>query len=434
MLTSNFLTPDNFWVLPDDEGKAILHAIEKAKHSVDIIIYTIGGPHILDSLKAAKANGANIRVMVNGQFFIGHDPSNPRFAADYAMQSELLAAPGTGTVTFHFASRNFEITHQKTVIVDADGPNDQLADPAKVLILTGNLSAFTWPGSSDPGLAFWGNGYPKTGKGARDFGAEFKDPAIVSAVYQVFLSDFSCAAPNQTNGLLETTNGLVWSNGTTGIPPAKEGFYPSGGIYPYGDYSEGQIQGNVVKAFSDLINSASESLYIYTEEFSDEHFAQLIASVASKGVDVRLFMTAQKKNGAYQYKENYDILVQAGAKVRLIPKTNDYMYVHAKALIVDSAGSAPRAIISSQNFTPVSLQYNRELGVHIQGNAVQVLASTFASDWKLEGTYSWEDYGDSYQESDESDYHHYEKPAKSSSTGDTEPSPMPCGPFPSQSS
>ncbi len=107
------------WVEPDDSGKTVLGAIEKAKYSVDISIYELRGPRIPEALKTAKAKGVAIRIIYNGQFFAGSNPSDQRYDQQYAVTDELKSAPGDGSVFFHWSSNNFNITHQKTILIDA---------------------------------------------------------------------------------------------------------------------------------------------------------------------------------------------------------------------------------------------------------------------------------------------------------------------------
>ena len=96
----NAVSPASIWVEPDDCGKTVLEAVTNARQSVDIVIYEIGGPKILAALKSAKKNGADIRIMVNGQFFKGPDPDNGRYDQTYAMMTEPGAAAGDGRVDF----------------------------------------------------------------------------------------------------------------------------------------------------------------------------------------------------------------------------------------------------------------------------------------------------------------------------------------------
>ena len=70
-------------------------------------------------------------------------------------------------------------------------------------------------------------------------------------------------------------------------------------------------------------------------------------------------------------------LESAGVHVTLYPDTSTALYIHAKAIDVDST----TAFIGSQNFSTASLDYNRELGVITTSAAVVApLSDTLLSD------------------------------------------------------
>ena len=93
-VNQNAEVPLHVWTEPDDGGKTVLGAIESAIYSVDISIYELGGPKILDSLLTAKKNGARIRIMFNAQFFVGNDPSNEKYSQQFAIKAALEAGEG----------------------------------------------------------------------------------------------------------------------------------------------------------------------------------------------------------------------------------------------------------------------------------------------------------------------------------------------------
>jgi cardiolipin synthase A/B len=75
--------------------------------------------------------------------------------------------------------------------------------------------------------------------------------------------------------------------------------------------------------------------------------------------------------------EEEDVLISlasAGVDVRLM----EGLYIHAKTMIVDGA----TALIGSQNYTPTSLDQNRELGMVVeQGALVNRCLAIFERDW-----------------------------------------------------
>jgi phosphatidylserine/phosphatidylglycerophosphate/cardiolipin synthase-like enzyme len=403
------------WVEPDNCGKTVLGAIENAHYSVDISIYELGCPRILEALKTAKANEVDIRIMYNGQFFVGSNPSEQSYDQQYAVIDELTSAPGDGSVTFHWSSNNFNITHQKTILIDASKQGIALAahdlgDSATALVMTLNLSAFAWKMSkyggkcTDP-CQFWGPGYPDNGKGTRDFGVVVKDAELIAEIAAVFDSDFACDGSSVTNDLRsgptswpQRRDGLVWSNGTTGLPGFEVGQYPTDGAYP--DYDPDKSgtsidQGNARKAHLAVIDSAKKTLDIYNEEMNDSEIVEHIVTVAKRGVKVRVIMTAQIKESDdsgkpyYDFYWNFDRICKAGGQVRLFLNTDEFMYIHAKVLLADANQSDAYAFVGSQNISGASLNFNRELGLMLLGRDTDVLFKTFEQDWNVKGLIDW---------------------------------------------
>ena len=403
------------WVEPDDGGKTVLGAVESARYSVDISIYELGGPRILEALKTAKAKGVDIRIMYNGQFFAGSNPGDEHYDQQYAIMDELTSAPGDGSVTFHWSSNNFNITHQKTILIDAAKQGRALearalGETARALVMTLNLSAFAWRMSkyggecTDP-CQFWGPGYPDNGKGTRDFGVVIRDPELIAEITAVFDSDFACDGSSVTNDLMsvptswpQRSDGLVWSNGTTGLPGFEAGHYPTDGAYP--NYDPDKLgpsvdQGNARKAHLDVIDSANKTLDIYNEEMNDDEIVSHIVTAAENGVKVRVIMTAaiqvNEDTGKpyYNFYWNFDKICKAGGQIRLFPDTDEFMYIHAKVLVADANESEAYAFVGSQNISGNSLDFNRELGLILFGADTDALFKTFEHDWNVTGLIEW---------------------------------------------
>jgi phosphatidylserine/phosphatidylglycerophosphate/cardiolipin synthase-like enzyme len=79
---------------------------------------------------------------------------------------------------------------------------------------------------------------------------------------------------------------------------------------------------------------------------------------------------------ASEWRSAFSTLAGCGVSVHLYH--GQRYYIHAKLLIVDGQ----RALVSSQNLSTGSLQYNRELGIAVTNLAlVDQLAADFASDY-----------------------------------------------------
>ncbi|MBM83220.1 MAG: hypothetical protein CMJ78_21880 [Planctomycetaceae bacterium] len=368
-----------FWAEPDNKGQVVHEALVTAKHSIDIPIYEMGGPQIVDGLKTAKRNGVDIRIIFNGQFFAGPNKDNSRYDQVYAVKDALESAEGSGKVAVNWASNNFSITHQKTIIIDArqDGrllKESELPDTAKVLVLTMNLCPYAWmrtpetEGHSSKMVPLpwqlWGPTHPDIGFPIRDFGAPLTDPALIVKVASVFESDFQVAGHDVTNGLANSTNGLVWSNGTTGLAPAATGLYPSDGSYPAFHQSklgDGIDQGNSRDIHLAVIAAAQKTLIVHNEEMNDKQIVQHLVEPAERGVEVWALLTANTEfysgKHTYAFADNYQQLTKARAKVMLYPATAKTMYIHAKVLLADARTEDAIAYMESENISGNSLNF-----------------------------------------------------------------------------
>ncbi len=116
-----------------------------------------------------------------------------------------------------------------------------------------------------------------------------------------------------------------------------------------------------------LINSATKTLDVEGEEFSDTNqngVVLAVAAAAHRGVTVHVVVSNGNADA------NSDATVKAaGGHVVVTGPTSDSgtpsnPYIHAKAMVVDCvAGVCAKGFIGSENFTAGSLGYNRELGV-----------------------------------------------------------------------
>ena len=425
--------PDAY-ALPDD-GAQIVKAIDAATQTVDIVIYEIGGPNIVGqagspgALMRAVSRGVNVRIMVNGQWYNQYcysDTPQAQCATDdkvdwiYATQASLQAAAASasnpGSVQLNFANNNFQVTHQKTIIIDASDPNTgqplpvkQLPATAQALVSSGNLTSYDWGyrNTTTPATACGNSKCPEEWA-ARDFFVVETDPELIAAIAGVFVSDLYCGAVppstspsvTNTNNLLKTALPLTWSNGTTWPPtgggPAQYPAPPTS--YPWDLPAGAVVQGNAMERTYDLINSAKESIWIYNEEMNDPGTVAALVAQAEKGLDVRVMMTLNSK-----YAGAFTKLAKAGATIRLTQvdasqQDSKQLYIHAKMMLVDGTD----AFMGSENISTASLEFNRELGVMLTSRstglgyfqqsvpAIHTFMNTFLTDWNTSGYLQWD--------------------------------------------
>jgi len=122
-----------------------------------------------------------------------------------------------------------------------------------------------------------------------------------------------------------------------------------------------------------LLDAANRSLEVENEEMQDKEVEDHLIAAAKRGVDVRVVMSpSESKKDANAPGRNR--ISQGGVKVCLITKP----YIHAKLIIADGS----EAFVGSENFSPTSLNCNRELGILVNDSGILgVLSSTFDADW-----------------------------------------------------
>ena len=379
---------------PDDQGNALISLLGAATRSIDIVIYQINDPRIADNLLNRMAVGVNVRLVLDA-FDKSNFTVNSRFVESLrdSMVSQGIASD---KLQAHWASENFSITHQKSVIIDAVDATgrplspDGLPDSARVLISSGNFADDTFG-------PFWGS---------RNFYVTLADPAVVAEVARVFYSDFNCDGRSVTNELGESSI-LVWSNGSTNVFIDDKGLYPKSGIYypprfP-GDSADNlsmiqRDEGNVVAYQVGLIEQAraGDLLRVYTLEFVSTDktgITRALERAAGRGVDVRLVTTYEDDN--QKKKANLSALAKAGGTITYFApqeKVPDALYIHAKAMLLSNPeGEFVAGFVGSQNFSDPSMQYNRELGIPLTPAYADVaakIAESFDADFAFKGSYA----------------------------------------------
>jgi cardiolipin synthase len=213
-----------------------------------------------------------------------------------------------------WSSSSFRYTHQKTVIIDG----------SKAVIMTANLTSEYYATS-------------------RDFLVVDSDHADVAAITAVFNADFAHHSITPGDGA-----DLVWS------PTDSQD-----------------------KLLS-LINDATSSLRIYSEEMGDTTIENALIKAAKRGVDVQVC----GENESGEYDSAYAKLARAGIHISYYSSSTGF-YIHGKVIEADYGTSHANIFIGSENFSSTSLNDNRELGLIISSHAVlAAIASTFAADFK----------------------------------------------------
>jgi cardiolipin synthase A/B len=213
-----------------------------------------------------------------------------------------------------WSSSRFTYTHQKTLVIDG----------SKAVIMTANLTSKYYPTS-------------------RDFLVVDTNRADVAAITAVFDADFAHRAVSPGDGA-----DLVWS--------------PT-------DSQEKLLA---------LINDATSSLRIYSEEMGDTTVENALIRAAKRGVDVQV--CGENEDG--EYDSAYTKLARAGIHISYYSSSTGF-YIHGKVVEADYGSGHARMFVGSENFSRTSLDDNRELGLIISDPAVlSAMARTFAADFR----------------------------------------------------
>ena len=208
----------------------------------------------------------------------------------------------------------FTYTHQKTLVIDG----------SKAVIMTANLTSKYYSTS-------------------RDFLVVDTGRADVAAITAVFDADFAHHAVTPGDG-----TDLVWS-------PTD---------------SQRQLLA--------LINGATSSLRIYSEEMGDTTVENALVRAAKRGVDVQV--CGENEDG--EYDSAYTKLARAGVHISYYSSSTGF-YIHGKVVEADYGTGHARMFVGSENFSRTSLDDNRELGLIVSDPAVlSAMARTFAADFR----------------------------------------------------
>ena len=212
-----------------------------------------------------------------------------------------------------WSSPSFEYTHQKTLLVDG----------STAVIMTANLTSEYYSTS-------------------RDFLVVDTKPADLAAIAQVFNADFAHRPVHPGDG-----RDLVWS-------PTD---------------SQDKLLG--------LINGATSSLRIYSEEMGDTTVENALIKAAKRGVDVQV--CGENEDG--EYDSAFAKLARAGVHISYYRSSTGF-YIHGKVIEADYGTGHAKIFIGSENFSSTSLNHNRELGLITSNSAVlSAMASTFKADF-----------------------------------------------------
>jgi len=307
-------------ILPDMGSRFIVSAVKSAHKSIDLALYHLDDPEVIDELIKASQKGVKVRVLLNKPDLY---PS-PFETKINKGTSEKLSKHG---IEIHFLEDyKYALTHFKFMIIDMEF----------ALVQTFNYDDLNF-------------------NKARNFGLTLEDKSQVAALSRIFENDFTQkSAKNDKETLrLWKENGLI-------LGPV-----------------------NQRKLMTNLLRSAKSSIYIYQQDISDPEIGQLLASLAKKGKKIKILMVPAPFGGLDNNRLNQTIITASGGEYRYRPNNpKSELYIHAKVVLIDPEQGG-QLYVGSCNFWPEALSRSRELGVVTRDKAqVRAVFDVFKKDWQ----------------------------------------------------
>ncbi|MBS0272433.1 MAG: hypothetical protein JSR85_07300 [Proteobacteria bacterium] len=254
---------DKVILLPEMGSTPILVAINSAKKSIDLTLYHLDDPQIIDALIKAKEKGVNVRII----FHKPHLYPSPFENKINEETSEKLKAHG---IIPHFLiDHQYTLTHYKFIVIDHDF----------AVIQTFNYDDFNF-------------------KQARNFGLTIEDEKQVTALSRIFENDFTGNSFKNDEDVLN-----LWSQTNIILGPKEQR-----------------------KFITDLLKSAKQSVYIYQQDLSDPEIGKVLSMLAKEGKRVEVLMSPEPFGGIDNNRLNQTIITASGGGFRFHPKKELYIH------------------------------------------------------------------------------------------------------------
>ena len=373
---------------PEDNLSLTVHAIESAKQSIDLNIYELTSPEIVNALLDRIQAGVAVQIIEEGQ------PVGGLSAAAKGIQSQLLqsmASANNSDQLFEMTSkaggkRRFRFDHAKYIVVDNQA----------LLISSENYSP---TGEPEPGT-----------KGNRGWEVFIHDSGISSQFQSMFTAD----SDTSSGDILNLTSGQqdLYSMKLATHPFSRFDSNPS----PAQAFSATSVQkvtspDNSLSAVEDLLNNARTSIDIEEMTF-DSNWGRnggtspvlsAVIAAAKRGVKVRVLLNDENvfnhagNTGDYSYSKPKNVPtantlnalqnsegLDIAARIANL-KAMGVTYIHNKGVLVDGN----LTLVSSINWDENSFQNNRETGVLITSSGVYgYFESLFEKDWEASSAQS----------------------------------------------
>ena len=344
------------FVFPESGGVPIYRALENATSTVDIEIYLITNKNLYGLLCDLEARGVEVRLLMEGRP-VGNEIANCldslKTLESAGAEVRLIGVSDSNDDRFDVVHAKYAIIDKKTVVVTSENwTTDNL---------NGKATADPYKGSN----------------GNRGWGAIVESTAYADYMQQVFDKDYSMdyddvkvfsekypGAMDITLTYNSPTDTTEYRSYTAQVTPVLSGDSSRTSIRYYMENAENRIY------------AQNQSLSGYKNDPSEAFPLDVMKVRSASGIDTKVMFGTNMNDPDY-------VISTINASTTIQAAKFEKPLLHNKGIITDDT-----AIVNSINWTPTSLDKNRECGVAIHSADVAAFyASIFAKDFDRYYTY-----------------------------------------------
>lgn len=352
------------FLFPDSGGIPIYEALESAKESVYIEIYELRSENIHALLCELEGRGVDVTLLLEGA------PTARPVTTDSGLIAALIESGGEVRTIGGTDTDRYENMHAKYAVIDGE----------KVIITSENWTAANCNGKIDND--------PYSGdNGNRGWGAVIEDREYASYMMDVFNNDYS----------MEYGDVKVYKDEYPYITPVELTYTePQRGVEFKSYYNVDIVpvlsNDNSYVAMEYYISNAEERVYAQNQSLSS-YYADLgekspVMMMAKRANDLKDtgFESKFILSGGFNsddLREANEQVLKINTQTLVSAAVMKQPYVHNKGLICDDV-----SWVSSINWTPTSVEYNREACVAIHDKDIAAFfAEAFQNDFERNYNY-----------------------------------------------
>lgn len=341
------VTPFTF---PESGGIPVYRALESATETVDISIYLISSNNVYGLLAELEGRGVEVRLLLEGS------PVSPKIT-DFLPQIRAVVDAGAEVRLINAGDSDgrYSFAHAKYAIIDG----------STVVVTSENWAVANMNGkiTEDP--------YSSKNNGNRGWGAVVESAGYSGFMEEVFENDFDTSYGDTVDFLEKYPNSKPAS--LTYTSPSQSGefvTYHTEVVPVLSTDSSYEAMRYYISGCTERVYSQNQSLTSYYADLGESSPVMMMAERAHAGVDCRFMLSSEATDADNQIKLiNSSTLVKAAAM--------STPYLHNKGMVLDDV-----AWVSSINWTPTSVEKNRECGVAILSKEIaDYLAGFFLADF-----------------------------------------------------